>query len=84
MDSSIQSHRVRESHVLGRSGSLDFHRVVPNLVLKTVGIVCQVHRTFEAFDDSDRYLAQFIEPRIFSRCNQFLVLWPHGVEPKLT
>jgi hypothetical protein len=58
--------------------------VVPNLVLKTVGIVCHVRRPFEAFDDSDRDLAQFVEQRVFPRCDQFLVPWPRGVEPKLT
>jgi hypothetical protein len=57
--------------------------VVPNLVLNTVGIVCRVHRTFEAFDDLDRDLAQFVEPIVFPRCDQFLVPWPHGVDPKL-
>jgi hypothetical protein len=30
-------------------------------VLKTVGIVCRVHRAFEAFDDSDWNLARFVE-----------------------
>jgi hypothetical protein len=30
-----------------------FHLVAPSLVLKTVGIMCRVHRAFEAFDDSD-------------------------------
>jgi hypothetical protein len=57
--------------------------VVPILVLKTVGIVCRVHRTFKAFDDLDRDLAQFVEPRVSSRCDQFLVLWVRGVELKL-
>jgi hypothetical protein len=47
--------------------------VVPNLVLKTGGIMCRVHRTFEGFDDSDRDLAQFVEPRVFARCDQFIV-----------
>jgi hypothetical protein len=54
-----------ESHVLVHSGSLNFHRVVPSLVLKTVGIMCRVHRTFEAFGDLDQDLAQFVEPRVF-------------------
>jgi hypothetical protein len=83
MDLSIQSHHVRESHVPVRSGSLDFHRVVPSLVLKMVDIACRVHITFEAFDDSDRDLAQLVKPRVFPRCDQFLVSWLHGVEPKL-
>jgi hypothetical protein len=84
MDLSIQSHHVRESHVPVHSDSLDFHRVVPNLVLKIVGIMCRIRRIFEAFDDSDRDLAQFVKPRVFPRYDQFLMLWPHGVEPMLT
>jgi hypothetical protein len=84
MDSSIQSHRVQEWHVPVRSGSLDFHRLVLNLVLQTVGNVCRVHRTFEAFDDLDKDLAQFVEPRVCPRCDQLSVLWPRGIEPKLT
>jgi hypothetical protein len=36
-----------------RSGGLDFHQVVPNLVLKTMGIMCRVHRAFKAFHDSE-------------------------------
>jgi hypothetical protein len=59
-----------------------FHQVVPNLVLKTVDLKCRVCRAFEAFEDSDRDLAQFIELRVFSRCDQFLVSWPCGVGPK--
>jgi hypothetical protein len=66
-----------------RSSSLDFHQVVPNLVLKTVGIMCRVQRTFKVFDDSDQDLARFVEPRAFPRCDQFSVPWPRGVEPKL-
>jgi hypothetical protein len=41
-----------------------FHRVVPSQVLKTVRIMRRVHRAFEAFDDPDRDLAQFIESRV--------------------
>jgi hypothetical protein len=57
--------------------------VVPNLVLKTVGIMCRVRRTFEAFDISDRDLSQFLEPSVFSQCDLFLVSWTRGIEPKL-
>jgi hypothetical protein len=64
MDAGIGSHRVRESYSPIRSGSLDFHRVVPNLVLKTVGIMYRVRRTFEVFDDLDQDLAQFVELRV--------------------
>jgi hypothetical protein len=34
-----------------------FHQVVPSLVLKTVSVMHQVRRAFEAFDDPDRDLA---------------------------
>jgi hypothetical protein len=61
-----------------------FHQVVLNLVLKTMGIMCRVHRAFEAFDDSNRDLAQFVELRVFPRCDQFLVSCPRGIEPELT
>jgi hypothetical protein len=60
-----------------------FYRVVLSLVLRTVSVMHQVHRTFEAFDDPDRDLAQFVELRIFPRCDQFLVPWSRGIEPWL-
>jgi hypothetical protein len=47
-----------------------------------MGVVCQVCRTFETFDNSDQDLAQFVELRIFIGCDQFLVPWPHGIEPR--
>jgi hypothetical protein len=43
----------------------------------------RVHRAFKAFDDPDQDLTQFIEIRIFLRCDQFLVSWPRGIEPGL-
>jgi hypothetical protein len=46
-----------------------FHQVVPSLVLKTVGIMCRVCRAFEAFDDLDLNLAQFVELRVFPKCD---------------
>jgi hypothetical protein len=52
-------------------------------VLKTVGVMRRVRRAFKAFDDLDQDLAQFIELRIFPRCDQFLVSWPRGIEPGL-
>jgi hypothetical protein len=61
-----------------------FHQVAPSLVLKSMGIICRVRRAFEAFDDSDQNLAQFVELRVFPRRDQFLVLWLHGIEPELT
>jgi hypothetical protein len=60
-----------------------FYQVVPSLVLKTVDVMRQIRRTFEAFDDLDQDLAQFIELRIFPRCDQLLVSWPHDIEPKI-
>jgi hypothetical protein len=47
-----------------------FHRVVSSLVLKTVRH--RVHRAFEAFDDPNWDLAQFVELRIFPSCDQVL------------
>jgi hypothetical protein len=67
MDLVIRSHRVQESHKPAHLGSLDFHQVVPNIVLKAVGIMCRARRAFEVFDDLDRDLAHFIESRIFHR-----------------
>jgi hypothetical protein len=32
----------------------------------------------------DRNLAQFVELRVFLKCDHFLVSWPRGVEPELT
>jgi hypothetical protein len=61
-----------------------FHRVVPYLVLKIVNDMHRVHRVFEAFDDPDRDLAQFVELTIFPRCDQFLVPWSRDIEPWLT
>jgi hypothetical protein len=56
---------------------------VLNLVLRTVGVMHQVHRVFEAFDDSDRELARFVEQRIFPWCDLFLVPWSRDIEPWL-
>jgi hypothetical protein len=58
-----------------------FHRVVPSLVLKTVGVMHRVHKAFKSFDDSDRDRTQFIESRVLHRCDQFLLSWSRGVEP---
>jgi hypothetical protein len=49
-------------------------------VLKTVGVMRLVHRAFEAFDDLDWDLSQFIESSVSHRCDQFLVPWPCGIE----
>jgi hypothetical protein len=53
-------------------------------VLGTVSIMRQVHRAFEAFDDSDQDLARIVELRIFFKCDQFLVPWSHDIEPWFT
>jgi hypothetical protein len=79
----IRSHCVQESQIPVHLGSLDFHQEVPNLVPKAVGIVCWAHSAFEDFDNLDQNLAQFVELRVFYSCGQFLVPWPHGIEPKL-
>jgi hypothetical protein len=60
-----------------------FHRVVLSLVHMTVSVVHRVHRAFEVFDDPDQDLTWFVEQRIFSRCDQFLVPWSRGIEPWL-
>jgi hypothetical protein len=61
-----------------------FHHLVPSLVLKIVIIMCQVHTTFKAFDDSDRDLALFVERRVFPICDQFLVSCLRGIDPRIT
>jgi hypothetical protein len=38
-----------------------FHRVIPNLVLRNVGIMRLAHRAFKVFDHPDLDLTQFIE-----------------------
>jgi hypothetical protein len=58
-----------------------FHQVVPNQVLKTMDVMRHVCRSFEAFDDPDWNLAQFIKSRFFHKCNQFLVQWLDDIEP---
>jgi hypothetical protein len=57
-----------------------FHRVVLSLVLNTICIMHRFRRAFEAFDDLNRDLIQFIESRVFDKCDQFLVPWLRGVE----
>jgi hypothetical protein len=79
----IQSHHVQELHTPVHIGSLDFHRVVPNLVPKAMSTISRAYSAFEVFDNSNQNLAQFVELRVFHVCDQFLVSWPHGIEPKL-
>jgi hypothetical protein len=52
-------------------------------VLRTVGVMHQVYRAFEAFDDPDRDLTQFVEQMIFPKCDQFLMPYSCGIEPWL-
>jgi hypothetical protein len=52
-------------------------------VLKIVGVMHRVHRAFKVFDDPDQDLTQFVEQKIFLRCDQFLLPWSHGIEPWL-
>jgi hypothetical protein len=61
-----------------------FHLVNPSLVLRTVGVMRLAHRAFEVFDHLDLDLTWFVDLRFFLKCNQVLVSWPHGVEPRLT
>jgi hypothetical protein len=44
-----------------------FHQVVFSLVLRNVSVMRRVHKAFEAFNDLDWDLAQFVELRIFPR-----------------
>jgi hypothetical protein len=80
----IRSYREQKLQTPLRSGSLDFHQVVPNLVPKAVGLMCQARSAFKVFDDSNRDFTQFIKIRVFHRCDQFLVPWPRDIEPELT
>jgi hypothetical protein len=61
-----------------------FHWMIPNLVLRTVGVMCLTHRAFKVFDHPNVDLTQFVEQRIFPKCDQVLVSWPCGIEPRLT
>jgi hypothetical protein len=61
--------RMSHNHQTTRLVSI-FHRAIPNLVLKTVGVMCLAHRAFKVFDHPDLDLTQFVEPRIFPKCDQ--------------
>jgi hypothetical protein len=76
---------VHASHIHQTAQSVrNFHEIVLSLVLKSMGIMCPICRAFEAFDNPDRDLSQFVKLMIFSKCDQILVPWPCGVEPWLT
>jgi hypothetical protein len=57
--------------------------VIPNLVLKIVGVMRLVHRAFKVFDHLDLDLTWFIEQMIFHECDQVLVSWSYGIEARL-
>jgi hypothetical protein len=57
--------------------------VISNVVLRTVGVMRLAHRAFEVFDHPDLDLTQFVEQRIFPKCDQILVSWPCGIEHRL-
>jgi hypothetical protein len=59
-----------------------FHQVIPKLVLMTVGVIRLAHRGFEVSDHPDLDITQFVEQRIFPKCDQVLVSWLRGVEPR--
>jgi hypothetical protein len=50
---------------------------------QAVGLMCRARSAFEVFDDSNWDLTQFIEIRVFHRCDQFLVPRPCGIEHEL-
>jgi hypothetical protein len=75
---------MNESHIYQSAQIVwIFNQVVPSLVLKTMRIMCRVHRAFKAFDDSDQNLAQFVELKFFLKCDQFLVSWLCCIELEL-
>jgi hypothetical protein len=47
--------------------------MIHNLLLRTVGVMRLDHKAFEVFDHSDLDLNQFVEKRIFPKCDQILV-----------
>ncbi len=57
--------------------------MIPNLVLRTMGVMCLTHRAFKVFDHPDLDFTRFVEQRMFPKCDQVLVPWPHGIEPEL-
>jgi hypothetical protein len=56
--------------------------LIPNIVLKTVGVMHLAHRVFKVFDLPDLDLTQFVEQRIFPECVQILVSWSRGIETR--
>jgi hypothetical protein len=67
-----------------RSGHSSFHdRVVPDLVLRIVGVMHLARRAFKAFTHLALDLTLFVRVEGFLESGQFLVSWPCGVEPEL-
>jgi hypothetical protein len=56
--------------------------VVPDLVLRIVGVMHFAHRAFEAFTHLTLDLALFVEPRVFPSVKVW-VSWSCGVELEL-
>jgi hypothetical protein len=57
--------------------------VIPNLVLRTVGVMHLAHIAFEVFDHLDLDLTWLVDLRFFLKCDQVLVSWTRGIEPRL-
>jgi hypothetical protein len=57
--------------------------VVPDLVLKIVGVMHLAHRALEEFNHSILDLILFVEQRVFPESHQVLVSWLCGIESKL-
>jgi hypothetical protein len=57
--------------------------MIPNLVLRTVGVMHLAHRAFEVFDHLDLDPTRSVEQRIFPECDQVLVSWSYGIETRL-
>jgi hypothetical protein len=50
-----------------------FHQTISNLVLMNVDVMHLAHTGFEVFDHLDLDLTQFVEQRIFFKCDQVLM-----------
>jgi hypothetical protein len=61
-----------------------FHRMIPSLVLRTVGIMRLAHRAFEVFHHPYLDITWFVEQRFFPQCDQVLVSRPRDIEARPT
>jgi hypothetical protein len=57
--------------------------MIPNLVVRNVSVMLQARRAFKVFDHPDLDLTRFVEHGIFLKCDQVLVSWLHGIDPRL-